>query len=407
MKKLITTLFILLPIIAIAQEKETLNIKFSGFVTAETFVDTRKTINSREGLVMLYPAPKNLDAQENDINDRTELFMTSLQSRLRISISGFKAFGAKGYAAIEGDFIGTTTNSVNLLRLRHAFLKLDWEKHQLIAGKYWHPMFVTTCFPQVLHFGAAVPFHVLSRAAQFRYTYKFNKGYLLIAALSELDFKSTGPEGANVKYVQQAAIPEVSAQIKFDISKQLTIGTTAGYKFLKPYIVNANKIKTDKLLSAAQMNAWISLKTGKLNWNMQAIYGESMYNFVMLGGYGIKSVDVNGDYEYSNIKTSSLWSEVYSTKGNLRYGLFAGYTKNLGSADKLTKVFSRGTNIDYIYQFSPRVEWHSGKFTIGTEAIYTAVAYGTTDEYAKGTNCSEISGLRFLLHLRYNFTILR
>ncbi len=235
MKKSFIILLVLLPIVALSQEKEKIKIKISGFVSAETFVDTRKTVNSREGDVLLYPAPKMLDAEGNDLNKRAELFMTTIHSRLNVGITGFQAFGAKGAATVQGDFVGTSTDKTGLFRLRHAFVTLDWDKNQLTAGKYWHPMFVTSCFPHILNWGAAVPFHVLSRAPQLRFTHKFHGGYWLIAALSEMDFKSPGPDGANVKYIEQAAIPEFSGQVKFDIGDKFAVGATAGCKFLKPY----------------------------------------------------------------------------------------------------------------------------------------------------------------------------
>ncbi|WP_321282573.1 hypothetical protein [Marinifilum fragile] len=410
MKNLFAIALSLLPLVSIAQKKEDIKVKLGGFVSAEAIFDTRKTVNAREGDVILYPAAKSYDINGEDLNDRSELFMTSIHSRLNVGITGFQAFGAKGSATIQGDFVGTSNDKSGLFRLRHAFIKLDWGKDELLAGKYWHPMFVTSCFPNVLHWGGGLPFNVLGRAPQFRYTRKFDKGYAFIAALSELDFKSTGPDGANVKYVQQASIPELSAQVKYDFAKGFTLGATAGVKFLKPMIENPLGAKTDEMLSSVQMNAWMTVKSDKVVWNLHTIYGQNMYNFVMLGGYGVKNVKANGDYEYTNITTQSIWSDIYTTTGNVRYGLFAGYTKNLGARDDLATdangfvgLYSRGSNIDYVYQFGPRVEWYSGKFMIGTQALYTAAAYGTTQLNGKVTDSSEVGSARFMVHLKYSF----
>jgi len=411
MKKIYILILGLLPLVGIAQKKEEVKVKLSGFVSAEAIFDTRKTVNAREGEVILYPAAKSYDINGDDLNDRSELFMTSIHSRLNVGVTGFEAFGAKGSATIQGDFVGTSNDKSGLFRLRHAFVKLNWEKDELLVGKYWHPMFVTSCFPKVQHWGGGIPFNVLGRAPQFRYTRKLgDKGYALIAALSELDFKSNGPDGANVKYVQQASIPELSGQIKYDFAKGFTLGATAGVKFLKPMVENPLGAKTDEMLSSVQMNAWMTLKSDKLVWNLHTIYGENMYNFVMIGGYGVKNVKANGDYEYTNVKTSSIWSDLYTTTGDVRYGLFAGYTKNLGADDDLATdadgfvgLYSRGSNIDYIYQFGPRVEWYSGKFMIGTQVLYTAAAYGTTQVNGKVKDASEVGSTRFMVHLKYSF----
>ncbi|RXQ92170.1 hypothetical protein EO244_11510 [Ancylomarina salipaludis] len=411
MKKIVLLFLALAPILGLAQKKEEIKVKLSGFVSAEAIVDTRKTINSREGDVLLYPASKLSDINGADLNDRSQLYMTSIHSRLNVGISGFEAFGAQGSACIQGDFVGTSNDKVGLFRLRHAFVKLNWEKDELLVGKYWHPMFVTSCYPNVLHWGGGLPFNVLGRAPQFRYTRKLSKkGYAMLAVLSEMDFKSTGPEGANVKYAQQASIPEFSAQLKYDLAKGFSLGATAGYKFLKPMLVNEMGAKTDELLSSYQMNAWMSLKTDKIAWNLQTIYGQNMYNFVMIGGYGVKQVKANGDYEYTNIKTTSVWSDVYTTKGNVHYGLFAGYTKNLGADDDLAKdtdgfvgLYSRGADIDYVYQFGPRVEIYSGSFMIGTQVLYTAAAYGETQVNGTVDHAHEVGSTRFQLHFKYTF----
>lgn len=411
MKNLVLILIILIPLFGVAQQKEKLKIKLSGFVSAEAIFDTRKTVTARDGDVLLYPAPESIDINGVDINDRTELDMTMIHSRLNVGASGFEAFGAKGSATIQGDFVGTSNANVGLFRLRHAFIKLNWEKDELLAGKYWHPMFVTYCYPNVLHWGGGLPFNVLGRAPQFRYTRKLGaKGFAMLAVLSEMDFKSTGPDGASVKYVQQAGIPEISSQIKYNLTKEFSIGATAGYKFLKPMVVNPLGAKTDEMLSSYQMNAWMSLKTSKIAWNLQTIYGQNMYNFIMLGGYGVKNIKENGDYEYTNLTTSSVWSDIYTTTGKFRYGLYAGYTKNLGAEEDLATnedgfigLYSRGSDIDYVYQFGPRFEVYSGKFKIGTQILYTVAAYGTTQVDGTVSETKEVGSTRFQLHLKYDF----
>ncbi len=411
MKKIYLMFLGLLPLVGMAQQADEVKVKLSGFVSAQGLFDSRKTVSAREGDVLLYPAAKSYDANGEDLNDRSELFMTTVDSRLSVGVSGFEAFGAKGSATVEGDFVSTSNGTTGLFRLRHAFVKLDWEKDQILLGKTWHPMFVTSCYPDVLHWNAGLPFHVLARAPQFRYTRKLGtKGYALIAALSEMDAKSIGPDGADVKYVQQASIPEFSAQVKYDFAKGFTLGATAGYKFLKPMVVNSAGLKTDEMLSSFQMNAWMTVKTDKLVWNLQTIYGQNMYNFVMLGGYGVKNVKANGDYEYTNIKTSSIWSDVHTTTGNVRYGLFAGYTKNLGADDNLATngtsfvgLYSRGGDIDYAYQVGPRIEFYSGKFMIGAQVLYTAAAYGTTQINGKVADSEEVASTRSGVYIKYSF----
>lgn len=399
----------LISMVTKAQENK-VKFKLSGFVEAETFWDSRRNVSTRDGAIMLYPKNKMLDANGNDLNDHSDFFMTAAMSRLRATVSGFTAFGAKGVAVLEGDFAGTANDKTGLIRLRHAFVKLDWAKDQLLVGKYWHPMFVVSAFPRVLHTGGGIPFGVLNRAPQVRFTHKISdKTSVNFAVLSEMDFKSTGPDGANVKYAQQAGIPEFSFQAQTRINA-FEVGATAGFKTLMPTLVNTKGVESNEKLTSFHSNAWLAYTASKFKWNVQAIYGQNMYNFVCLGGYGVKNVKDNGDYEYTNMSTMSLTSDIYTTTGNLRYALNAGYTKNLGAADDLAKdangfvgLYSRGADIDYMYQVAPRIELYSGKMLFGAEAVYTAAAYGETQNDGTVNNTDIVGSTRLIFHVRYSF----
>lgn len=396
--------------LAHAQEN-TVKIKLSGFVAAETYFDSRTTVNSRGGAILLYPTNVLSDAQGNDLNDRSEFFMTSIQSRLNVAVSGFEAFGAKGTAAIEGDFVGTGESSTGLFRLRHAYIKLDWQKDQLIAGKFWHPLFVGSASPQVLHWGAALPFGVLNRAPQLRYTHKLSDNTSFnIAILSDMDFNSKGPNDNSAKYAQQSGVPEFTAQVKTNFTKAIEVGATLGYRTIMPLTVNSAGLKTDNTLSSYYMNSWISLSSSKMKWNLQGIYGQNMSNFFLIGGYAVKSVNANGDYEYTNLSTMSITSDLYTTTGDIRYGLNLGYSKNLGAEDDLytnasgaKMIYNLGKDIDYLYQVAPRIEFLSGNMKIGGEIIYTAAAYGDTQISGLVENTNIVNSTRLLLHLKYSF----
>ncbi len=407
-KLLLLAILLFTGIFAKAQDK--VKVQLKGFVAAESYFDTRKTVSAREGAILLFPASESFDAEGNDLNDRSEFMMTSIQSRLNVTVTGFEAFGAKGTAVVEGDFVGTTNDHTGLLRLRHAFIKLDWEKDQLLAGKYWHPLFIESAFPRVLHWGAAIPFGVLNRSPQLRYTRKLKSSKLSFSLLSQMDFKSKGPDGNSVKYAQQSSIPEFNTRFETKLSNAISTGFTVGYKTLMPLTVNSNGIKTDEKIGSYYTNLWLGITGKKFKWNIQNIYGQNMCDFFMIGGYGVKNIKSNGDYEYTNIKTWNLVSDIFTTTGNVRYGLNAGYSKNLGADDNLAQdngsfvgLYSLGSNIDYLYQVAPRIEFLAGKMKIGGEIIYTAAAYGTTQVNGSVANSDLVSSTRFLLHLKYAF----
>ncbi|MCB0316360.1 MAG: hypothetical protein KDH84_24420, partial [Calditrichaeota bacterium] len=101
------------------------------------------------------------------------------------------AFGAKASGVIEGAFFGHTNDDINGFRLRHAFVKLAWEKTALYFGQYWHPMFVTAVFPGVVSFNTGVPFQPFSRNPQFRLEQTMSSSAkFIVALLSQRDFAS-------------------------------------------------------------------------------------------------------------------------------------------------------------------------------------------------------------------------
>ena len=149
MKKYFTCLIIiLLPLSGFSQSKmKEFGIKFSGYVKNDIIYDSRQTIAPREGHFMLYPAAPDLDRFGKDANASPNFNMLAIQTRLHGDITGPDAFGAKTSGVIEGDFFAQANDNINLFRLRHAFVKLDWTHLEVIGGQTWNPLFVTSCFP--------------------------------------------------------------------------------------------------------------------------------------------------------------------------------------------------------------------------------------------------------------------
>ena len=179
MKKVFFNLSLLASIIANAQDSKEVpkpGINFSGFVKTDIFYDTRQTGCIREGHFLLYPENKLPDSYGNDINARANFNILSIQSRLKGSITGSDAFGAKTSGLIEADFFGNENanfSDVNGFRIRHAFVKLNWKSTELMAGQYWHPMFIAESFPGVISFNTGAPFQPFSRNPQIRLTQSF------------------------------------------------------------------------------------------------------------------------------------------------------------------------------------------------------------------------------------------
>ena len=129
----------------------------------------------------------------------------------------------------------------------------------------------------------------------------------------------------------------------------------------------------------------------------------------MLGGYAVKQITdtATGKKEFSNLNTGSIWLDVNTNGKKIQYGLFGGYTQNLGSSDKIStsSFFARGANIEYLYRVSPRITFISGKLNIAAECEYTFAMYGKTNGNGSGiaTNGVAVGNIRGLLSFIYNF----
>ncbi len=365
--------------ISISQEtEEKPSITLSGYVRYELIMDTYESVDTRDGEVYLYPLAEDLDINGDDLNKNLSLNMLGLQARPKISAIGPNAFGAKVSGVLEGDFLGISQNDTRMLRLRHGFLKLNWEKTELLMGHTWHPMFVTECFPATVSMGAGVPFHVLNRAPQARFTAKLGSNMSLMGALLIHGYhKSVGPGDAQ----RNSGLPDAQFQFKFK-NDHVFSSFTAGYKFLTPRLETAAGEKTNETIGSFNIAANAKLSFDPLTLKLEGIYGQNLTNFVMIGGYGATDNPiVEDDYSYTNINTMSFWSDISVNFDFLEAAIFAGYSSNLGAGGDYYSLagYTRGENIQYLFRVSPRVVIKSGKVDFGLEYMMTGAAYGTLD----------------------------
>ena len=385
------------------KDKGAFGIEFIGFVKTDAMHDSRQTIAARDGDFLLYPARENPDQNGNDINDIANFNMLSIQTRLTGVITTPDVFGAKTSGVIEGAFFGNSNLDLNGFRLRHAFLKLVWEKSSLIIGQFWHPMFVTEVFPGTISFNTGVPFQPFSRNPQIRYTYGINNFYASVTALTQADFKSTGPIGPSSSYLRNSSMPIMNVTIKYK-TKSLVVGAGANYKTLLPRLqdisTSEEKYIADSKISSMSAMAFAKVVINDFTIKAEGVYSENSTDLLMLGGYAVSdtTLDANGfATEYTNIKTMSAWTEFIYGKA-LQFGLFAGYTKNLGANDNIVGVYySLGKDIASVMRISPRVQYSVGKTRFAVEVEYTAADYGTPDIKGVVKNTTSVANLRLLL----------
>ncbi|MBT4339068.1 MAG: hypothetical protein HOD63_10785 [Bacteroidetes bacterium] len=420
-KNILFLLLFISPFFLKAQEKDaekSYGIKFSGFVKNDFFFDSRQTTAVREGHFLLYPKNVDPDNDGMDINAAPSFNFLSIQTRLKGAITGPDAFGAKTSGLIEGAFFGHTDGDINGFRLRHAYMKLNWEKTELLLGQTWHALFITDCFPGVVSFNTGVPFQPFSRNPQIRFTRFFGDLSLTVTAMSQRDFASPGGSTS----LRNAVIPAMNVKLQYktenkDKGSMFVAGVSGDAKALRPRLESAAGYQANQLVQGLSGLAYMKMQTKDITVKLEGVYGQNLFDLLMLGGYAHAYTDdtnmINKDLlEYTTMDNLSIWTEFHTNGKGFQTGVFAGFTKNMGSYSNImdwtsaASYKSRGSNIDYVYRISPRLIYNMGKARFAAECEYTVAAYGsvaTNNSLGQVQNAEEVSNLRLLLAAYYFF----
>jgi hypothetical protein len=393
-------------------------ISFSGFVKTDIFFDSRQTVSARDGHFLLFPENEKLDPDGKDINAKSSFNFLSIQTRLAGSITGPDALGAKTSGYIEGEFFGNINANINTFRLRHAWVKLNWKKAELMVGQWWHPMFVPECSPATISFNTGAPFVVFSRNPQVKFTRTFGKVKVGLTLLSQVDFMSDGPDGPNTKYIRNSMMPESNLTIQYGTKNETNgteflIGAGANYQTLTPRLSTTKTVSTatvsyitSETISALAVNLFAKLKFKPITIKLGGEYGQNNNAYNMMGGYAVKSVtDTSKNaVDYINLPSYAAWADIHTNGTIWQPGLFIAYGKTIGAGEEIKgPYYTRGGNIDFAYRISPRLALNVKKLRIAAEVEYTAAAYGKVNTDATVTDTKTIGNIRFLIGAFYFF----
>ncbi len=425
MKKLTTILVFIFVFSGIfGQDKEkdkesNVNVKISGFVKNDAWLDTRRNAQVLNGLFSFYPLPENLDAAGNDLNAKMSINALGITSRLRTVITGPEVFGAKTMGYIEFDFSqGGASNTVDIspandgVRFRQAFSKLSWEHTSVLFGRTWHPMFVTDVFPRVMSLNTGVPFQGFNRSEMLKVTQDLTSNLQFIgAAIYQFNYASTGPAGKSSIYIRNSMIPNMHGQLKYK-TDNVILGAAADFKSLMPRTSfntnNGDIYQTDERLNTYAFMGYFKFMAPKLTISGKAMYGQNLYEHLLPGGYAESDttyVPGEGKYDYTSYNHLYSWLNIIYGS-DLKVSALVGYCKNLGTQDDIVgKIYARGDNIDNIFRISPQITYQTGKMMFGLEAENTMASYGTIQKDEKGeiTDTESYWNTRILFSVFYFF----
>lgn len=361
-------------------QKKNFSYKFYGQVRGDLFYNSRANQEIVDGLFHLYPKDILPDADGNDLNARAEGSFYLLYTRLGIDVTGPKIGSAISSAKLEMDFRGAGNNFA-MIRVRHAYVNLDWGKSAVLIGQTWHPLFGDV-YPDMLNLSTGGPFQPFSRAPLIRYRYTNGNWQLSVAAIWQLQFLSAGPNGKSEEYIKNSCIPEWYAGIDYK-SGPWTLGAGMEVLSLVPRtqsLVGESTYKVNERITSLSGEAHFKYKNENWMVSGKTLLASNLTQTCMLGGYGVTAVDAHtGEQEYTPYRHSSTWLNVVYGK-KWQPGLFFGYLKNLGTGEAITgKTYGVGLDVDQLFTVNAQMSYNLPHWKIGIEYSPSTAWYGETN----------------------------
>ena len=376
MKKILVVLVLLVVSLVRLEAQEGFHFDFHGFVNPHYYADSRSVVGGREDMMLFYPKPIVRDSLGHDINDGWQANMLAITARLGLTVKGPEILGANTLAYVEGDFTGSTNATINNLRLRHAYFRMNWDKHELTAGQYWYAMVVHEIMPMTNPLNMGAPFHCYARQPQIRYSY-FPTGNweLLAVAQWQLDNMSqgllNGIPASSTLFARHSLLPELNAQLRYR-NGNLFMGAAANLKSIQPVVNTAGVASSQQLHRSLSYSIYGSYRFDGITVKAQTLLNNSLYEGCSLGGYQMLADGSFRDWHFNTV-----WLDIEGNRGHWRPGLFMGYAKNLdfGNTD-YTHCFGRGHDLAYLWRVQPRLTYTTQKgLSLVGEAEYTYAGY--------------------------------
>lgn len=403
MRKTSLLILLLTAALAISATIPKPSIDLYGYIRNDLYYSSRESEAGIDGLFHYYPKPVKLDASGTDINAKPHTNMLSISTRIGINIKGYPIWGAETTGKIEADFAGFGVASY-VIRIRQAYMLLNWEKSALQIGQSWHPLWGAVA-PVSISLNAGMPFQPFNRSPQIRYTFRINDSFSLMgAAIYQMQYSSGGPKGFSPAYMRNALIPELFGGIEYKNQHWLH-GTGIDFKTIKP---------DHKTLSSLSAVAYTRYSKTKFTAQAKLLIGQNLSDQLLANGYGKTFNSNTGEYAYTNLNIFSSWL-------NLTYGkkwqisLFGGFSQNLGSKETLhikdgkITVYSRGfyaetqEMINRMYRFAPTTLFNLPNLCLGVEYNLSAVEYGIIRTNGKTSANYTVSDHRIICSVNYYF----
>ncbi|MFN3306920.1 MAG: hypothetical protein ACK42Z_07015, partial [Candidatus Kapaibacteriota bacterium] len=203
--------------------------------------------------------------------------------------------------------------------------------------------------------------------------------------------------------IRNSATPNLNAQFQIKLFNNSLLGAGVDYKRLAPRIKTAKNVATDEIVEGLSFISFIKFAFDKFQFKAEGIFGENLAEMVMLGGYAV--IDSSKDkWEYTPNRNLSLWADISYGK-DVEFGLFGGYSKNLGTKENYSVFYGRGEDVYDLLRVSPRIQFTFGKVKIASELEFMQANFGKVNRNDKGKiiYTESVNNIRVQLAFMYIF----
>lgn len=384
--------------------------KLTGRVDVSIYADSRKAVESRNGVQWLYPAAPVYNAQGMDINKYNTLRFSAAGTRLGVNFKINDIMkGATGLATVEGDFLGVNESVLQSLRLRHAFFSLNWKRRGVLLGQTSHLSMPDEIAANTVNFGGGYPLNPLCRPVQVQYTERFGNHDANVTLAASM---FSGAAGTAQSY---AMTPDFQLRAMFGDKARTYGGVLVGFKSIRPRLLTPDSMAFDKSrVNSFNAGAFCRhiFRSGH-TIRFFALWGQDQSVISFLGGYApvLGTPLSNEKMEYAPFGGYSVWGEFDSKiypKSKIQYGIFAGIQQNLGTDKRvdLSKINCSTNGLDYFFNIAPRIWWHPfSKITFGLEYMLSGASWAKTmnDHYRPAELEKLVFNNKIVLLARYKF----
>lgn len=398
------------PADASAKIEKPSHFKFYGFIRNYFAFDSRESKSGTKDLFYYIPKDEALNAKGEDVNANPTFRFLAITSRVGLDVKDYQFGKTKVGAKIETDFYCMNGN-VAVLRLRQAYATLGWDglgkdgkqSTSLKIGQAWHP--IAADQPYVIDLETGTPFNPFSRTPQVMLDHNFSKNFTLTGGfIWQMQYLSSGPNGASDNYIKYGCTPEFYAGVTFKSNNGFTGRVGMDVLSIKPRWRNSAGDKVDDRITTVSPYVYAQYSKDAFAVNAKVVYASAGEHFNMLSGYGVTDINSDGSWEYAPLhSTASYLSVKYGRK--LQVQGMIGHMKNLGTSKSLyedpanpgytsTKnVYISGNgfhNLNQIIRVTPTVVYNLGKLSFGLEYDITSAQYG---KYAVDGHVNSSNGL--------------